>query len=73
MESSKYVWYHENPGDQVWWVEAPLDRDGVWLFSFDRETVYNLFEDYPYKLTPEQKVIFDRENPYLAKYFSYRQ
>ena len=25
--------------------------------------------DYPDKLTPEQKEIFDNENPYWVKYF----
>ena len=73
MASNKYEFVHENPGDSVWWVNAPLERDGEFLFSFDRVTVYNLFADYPYKLTPEQKEIFDRENPYWVQFFSDRQ
>lgn len=65
-------WYKENETDRVWWVDNP-DAKGVWLFSFDRETVFNLFEDYPYKLTPEQKAVFDKENPYWAEFFKDRQ
>ena len=65
-------WYKENETDRVWWVDNP-DVKGVWLFSFDRETVFNLFEDYPYKLTPEQKAVFDKENPYWADFFKDRQ
>lgn len=65
-------WYKENENDRVWWVDNP-DAKGVWLFSFDRETVFNLFEDYPYKLTPEQKAVFDKENPYWAEFFKDRQ
>lgn len=42
------------------------DNDGDWLFSFDQKRVFNMFADYPQKLTPEQKDIFDRENPQLA-------
>lgn len=65
-------WYKENETDRVWWIDNP-DAKGVWLFSFDRETVFNLFEDYPYKLTPEQKAVFDKENPYWAEFFKDRQ
>lgn len=64
--------YKENPTDQIWWVDTS-DRDGVFLFSFDKKTVFNLFSDYPYKLTPEQKEIFDRENPFWADFFSERE
>ena len=64
--------YKENPTDKIWWVDNP-DVVGVWEFSFDRQTVFNLFEDYPYKLTPEQKEMFDKENPYWADYFKDRQ
>ena len=67
----KNNFYKENPTDQIWWVDNP-DAKGVWLFSFDRQTVFNMFEDYPYKLTPEQKAIFDRDNPYWADFFSDR-
>lgn len=65
-------WYKENETDRIWWIDNP-DAKGVWLFSFDRETVFNLFEDYPYKLTPEQKAVFDKENPYWAEFFKDRQ
>lgn len=73
MESNNYVFTHENEGDHVWWVEAPIEKDGEFLFSFDRERVFNLFADYPYKLTPDQKEIFDRENPYWAEFFKDRK
>lgn len=64
--------YKENETDNIWWVDDP-ETKGVLLFSFDRQTVFNLFEDYPYKLTPEQKEMFDKENPYWADYFKDRQ
>jgi len=64
--------YKENETDSIWWVDDP-ETKGVWEFSFDRETVFNLFADYPDKLTPEQKEIFDRENPYWANFFKDRQ
>ena len=66
------AFYKENPSDVIWWVDDPESR-GVWEFSFDRQTVFNMFEDYPLKLTPEQKAIFDRENPYWADFFKDRQ
>lgn len=61
-----------NPTDTIWWVDDP-DTIGVWEFSFDRQTVFNMFADYPWKLTPEQKAIFDKENPYWANFFKDRQ
>ena len=63
--------YKENPSDLVWWVDTS-DRDGEFLFSFDKKKVFNLFADYPHNLTPEQKEIFDRENPFWADYFKDR-
>lgn len=63
-------WYKQNKGDLIWWLNT--DRIGVWEFSFDKETIYNMFLDYPYKLTKEQKEIFDRENPFWADFFKDR-
>ena len=73
MESNNYKFVHEKAGDQIWWVEAPITRDGEFLFSFDKVKVYNLFRDYPWELTPEEKEIFDRENPRWKEFFSDRQ
>lgn len=71
MDYGKHF-YKENENDVIWWVDNP-DEIGVLLFSFDKKTVYNLFADYPNKLPPEQKEIFDRENPNWAEYFKDRQ
>lgn len=61
-----------NPTDKIWWVDNP-DVKGEFLFSFDREKVFNLFADYPWKLTKEQIRIFDKENPYWADFFKDRK
>ena len=64
--------YKQNDGDKIWWIDE-LDSVGNYLFSFDKKIIFNLFSDYPYKLTATQKAIFDAENPYWAKFFDYRQ
>lgn len=64
--------YKENPNDKVWWVDNSGTK-GVMEFSFDRKQVFNLFQDYPEKLTPEQKKIFDEENPHWFEFFAGRQ
>lgn len=70
VSSNKF--YKENQNDKIYWVDTP-DQVGVFLFSFDREKVFNLFEDYPYKLTSEQKELFDQENPHWAEFFKDRK
>ncbi|MBF1066126.1 MAG: hypothetical protein HXL28_05110 [Prevotellaceae bacterium] len=64
----KYDFYKENDNDQVWWVNT-VDKVGLYLFTFDRQKIYNLFSDYPHNLSPEGKKIFDEENPYWKKFF----
>lgn len=60
--------YKENPTDRVWWVDIPND-DGAIAFSFDKKKIFYLYRDYR-KMTPEQKAIFDRENPFWKKFFA---
>lgn len=67
MQSDK--WYKDNPDDKIWWLDNGDEVTGEFVFSFDKETQFNLFADYPHKLTKEQKEIFDKENPYWADYF----
>lgn len=50
------------------WIENN-DQIGDMNFTFDRKKIFNLFRDYPHKLTKEQKQIFDKENPYWAEFF----
>ena len=63
--------YKENTNDKVWWVDNP-DVIGEFLFSFDKKKIFNLFQDYPWKLTIEEKALFDKENPYWADFFKDR-
>lgn len=69
MSNNKF--YKNNPDDHIWWIDTP-DTIGVWLFTFDKEKVFNMFADYPHNLTTEQKEIFDDENPYWADFFKDR-
>ena len=69
---SNKIFYKENENDKIWWLDTSA-MDGIFEFSFDKETIFNLFADYPHKLTAEQKAIFDKENPEWAEYFSDRK
>lgn len=57
--------YKNEPTDKIWWVDE-IGSNGLFLFSFDKKTIFNFFEDYPEKLTKEQIEIFKKENPVLA-------
>ena len=70
--AQKRKFYKNNSSDVIWWLDNS-DVVGEWVFSFDKETSFNMFTDYPYKLTPEQKDIFDKENPFWADFFKDRQ
>lgn len=72
QEQMKHLeFYRNNANDVVWWVDN-ADTIGEHLFSFDKQTIYNLFVDYPHNLTPTEKEIFDKENPEWAKFFADR-
>lgn len=64
-------WYKNNTDDKIWWKDT--DSVGEWLFSFDKKQVFNMFADYPHNLSPEQKKIFDEENPEWVDFFKDRQ
>lgn len=57
--------YKKNRNDTIWWLDD-INRRGPLLFTFDLKEVFNYWGDYPGSLTPEQKTIFDKENPSLA-------
>lgn len=58
-------WGKVDESDRVWWLDDP-ESTGELIFSFDRKKSYNFWQDYPDKLTPEEREIFARENPVLA-------
>ena len=65
-------WYKEEDTDVIWWKDDP-NTIGEFVFSFDKATEFNMFRDYPYKLTEEQRRIFDKENPEWADFFKDRK
>ena len=73
-------YWSKNVNDQIWWMKSRKRKDATYfskekgghVFSFDKKQEFNLFSDYPYKLTPAQKEIFDKENPYWANFFKNR-
>lgn len=71
FKKPKEVWEKKNEKDSVWWLET--DKLGEHIFSFDKKEKFNLFRDYPNKLTPEQKEIFDKENSHWANFFRDRK
>lgn len=58
-------WIRES-GEKVWWLTGG-NEDGAIYFSFDKKRRYNVYGDYD-KLTPEEKTIFDKENPFWANW-----
>ena len=69
---SSKIWFKENKNDKIWWLDNGDEVKGEFIFSFDKKTEFNLFADYPYKLTKEQKAVFDKENPDWADFFKDR-
>ncbi len=57
--------YKKTPNSKIWWTSA-IDIFGLYLFSFDRKKIYNFFSDWD-ELTEEQKELFRKEEPSLAK------
>lgn len=66
-------WYKNNDSDKIWWLDNGSEVLGQFIFSFDKKKKYNMFADYPYKLTKEEVEIFNVENPFWADYFKDRR
>ncbi len=64
--------YQREKGMVLWW-DNKNENIGEFVFSFDGKIDYNLFSDYPSKLTDEQKEIFDKDQPYWANFFKNRK
>lgn len=71
MDELNSYWEKHNEDDEIWWF-VDLNKTGEFVFSFDKKTKFNLFSDYPNRLTAEEKKIFDEENPFWANFFEDR-
>lgn len=61
----------DNGGKRIWWARS-LKYIGRHYFTFDKQNFYNLFSDFPYKLTKEEIKIFIEDEPYWADFFESR-
>lgn len=68
LTKHKYGFYKKHPGDKIWWVHF-YKLVGHMAVTFDKKKILFLFGDYPVKFTPEEKALFDKENPYWANFF----
>lgn len=67
FEQNGYDFCKHDESDPIWSAtRINVDEEGPFLFSFDCETVYNFWTDYPEKLTPEQVELFKKWNPTMA-------
>lgn len=62
--------YKEKEDSKIYWVQQDPNVLGIIEFTFDKVKIYNLFRDYPEKLSAEEKKIFDKENPFWADFFA---
>lgn len=65
-------WYKDEEENSVWWLDNGDEIRGVFIFSFDKKKKYNLFSDYPNRLTDEERRTFDREYPFWRDFFKDR-
>lgn len=65
-------WFKNEETDTIWWLDNGDEKKGIFIFSFDQKKKYNLFEDYPHNMTPEEVVIFNNENPFWQDFFKER-
>ena len=65
-ETRKFEFYKRHDCDKVWHVKY-IDFVGLKAISFDKKKILFLFGDYPKNFTPEEKELFDKENPYWKK------
>lgn len=65
-------WYKDEDENSVWWLDNGDEIRGVFIFSFDKKKKYNLFSDYPNRLTGEERRTFDREYPFWKDFFKDR-
>ena len=68
-ETKRIEFYKENEDDKIWWVDY-VDYRGFFAVSFDKKKILFLFGDYPQNFTPEEKALFDKENPYWANFLA---
>ncbi len=65
MAEKEAPFYRKHPGDKIYWIIREK-YDGPLEISFDQKKIYNLFTDYPDKMTPEEVELFNKENPSWA-------
>ncbi|MCD7975123.1 MAG: hypothetical protein LUF25_04985 [Phascolarctobacterium sp.] len=62
----EYRFWKRSPENKIWGVSEVIDSDrmpGRILISFDKKKFYNIYGDYPAKMSEEERKIFEKEYP----------
>ncbi len=59
--------FYIKKGKKVGWLDTS-EYIGSMDFSIDGKRVFSMWKDYPWKLTREEKEIFDRDEPFWANF-----
>lgn len=70
-QKKEFEFYKEESEDDKVLFIRQQNVCGQIEFTFDKETIYNFFEDYPEKLTKSQRKLFDKEHPYYKEHFGF--
>ena len=70
--TEEYAFYKDNVTDKCWHVERKEQVVGPLEFTFDFKKIYNLWTDYPWKMSEKEVEIFNEEQPFWRDFFSYR-
>ncbi len=66
LYKNRYPMYKKNKNDTIWWVHFMGEKQGEYVFTFDRKTFHQLYTGKNSQLTEEEKEIFKNENPLLS-------
>lgn len=64
--------YKNNLDSRVWWLVNNNSDFDEFLFSFDKNKIYDLYKDYGVNMSDEEMRILNEDEPAMARLVSWR-